>query len=485
MEDYAEELRTPPVALVSLVGVPELHQTISSFLHSEQPPINTLALPDFSKVSALASKARDAADAGRLAAGILKREWVKKHRTRVPAVVVALFGADRVNGDPAQWLQVCTDLDNLKAVVRGRNIKLAVVLVQTTIRDDINEDLIIALKKRAEIDAKYLTTFVQNDSVEQRKSLHRLAGMFAELSNIYYREEGRRIKTRIEKKNFSSIELHIRYCFKASASFFSALLAMISNSKRGFVICGLYVRPSCSRTVPTALAEDTLRSPPFPRSQPAAPLPTLPLAGPGRPDTLPWPVAALLPWPSALHRRGSCAQSHPCRGPLRPSPPTSARGLPPTPSSCLAFAIGPPKKKKEEEGGDVCRRHRSPVPSPVDAPTCRRDLPSPSRSRVSPTLWLLLHEGWERRVGGWGGEGEGSPTPPSFAGVVAAVHWCRRRHLQVPVPSPTAAPTTVATSSLPSALCSLALSGSPAQAERSGRRKEETRPLKVDRVNFI
>uniref|UniRef100_A0A1D1ZC40 Trafficking protein particle complex subunit 11 n=1 Tax=Anthurium amnicola TaxID=1678845 RepID=A0A1D1ZC40_9ARAE len=218
MEDYAEELRTPPVALVSVVGCPELHQTISPFLHAEQPPINTLALPDFSKVSVLARKpdGATAVDPGKPPAGILKREWLKKHRTRVPAVVAALFGSERVNGDPAQWLQVCTDLDNVKAVVRGRNIKLAVILVQTTVRDDVSDDLMIALKKRAEIDSKYLITFVQNDAVEQRKSLHRLASMFAELSNTYYREEGRRIKTRIEKKNFSSVELQIRYCFKVA-----------------------------------------------------------------------------------------------------------------------------------------------------------------------------------------------------------------------------------------------------------------------------
>lgn len=38
--------------------------------------------------------------------------------------------------------------------------------------------------------------------------------MFAELANSYYRDEGRKIKTRIEKKSISSIELHVRYCFK-------------------------------------------------------------------------------------------------------------------------------------------------------------------------------------------------------------------------------------------------------------------------------
>lgn len=46
--------------------------------------------------------------------GVLKREWLAKHRTRVPAVVAAFFGDEQVYGDPAQWLQVCTDLENLK-----------------------------------------------------------------------------------------------------------------------------------------------------------------------------------------------------------------------------------------------------------------------------------------------------------------------------------------------------------------------------------
>lgn len=114
MEYYPEELRTPPISLVSVVGCPELHQTISSFLHAEQPPINTLALPDFSKISVLARKHKDPLASPQPVAGILKRDWLMKHRTRVAAAVAALFRADYVTGDPAQWLQVCTDLENLK-----------------------------------------------------------------------------------------------------------------------------------------------------------------------------------------------------------------------------------------------------------------------------------------------------------------------------------------------------------------------------------
>lgn len=116
MEEYPEELRTPPVALIALTGCPDQHALISSYLHSEQPPINTLALPDFSKLSLLFSNTNKLPppDPTASTAGILKRDWLLKHRTRVPAVVAALFTSDHVSGDPAQWLQVCTDLENLK-----------------------------------------------------------------------------------------------------------------------------------------------------------------------------------------------------------------------------------------------------------------------------------------------------------------------------------------------------------------------------------
>lgn len=119
MEEYPEELRTPPVGLISLVGCPELHATITKFLHSQQPPLNTLAFPDFSKISLLLSASTTSKDplshsSTAAAAGILKRDWLLKHRTKIPALVAALFPSHHVSGDPTQWLQVCSDLDNLK-----------------------------------------------------------------------------------------------------------------------------------------------------------------------------------------------------------------------------------------------------------------------------------------------------------------------------------------------------------------------------------
>lgn len=42
----------------------------------------------------------------------------------------------------------------------------------------------------------------------------RLWTAFGDLANTYYRDEGRRVKVRLEKKSFSSMELNVRYCFK-------------------------------------------------------------------------------------------------------------------------------------------------------------------------------------------------------------------------------------------------------------------------------
>ncbi|KAF3447851.1 hypothetical protein FNV43_RR08557 [Rhamnella rubrinervis] len=221
MEEYPEELRSPPVSLVAVVGRAELHQAITTQLHSQQPPINSLALPDISKISFLLSPNSNKSSGSDSPAsggggGILKRDWLQKHRTRIPSVVAALFSSDCISGDPAQWLQLCSDLDELKAAIRVRNIKLVLVVVHSHSKDDITEDRILALRKRAEVDSKYIITFSPNDAYELSQSLHRLGSIFAELANTYYRDEGRKVKTRIEKKSFSSIELSVRYCFKVA-----------------------------------------------------------------------------------------------------------------------------------------------------------------------------------------------------------------------------------------------------------------------------
>ncbi|KAK7846233.1 trafficking protein particle complex subunit 11 [Quercus suber] len=230
MEEYPEELRTPPVTLISIVGCPELHTPISKHLHSEQPPINTLALPDFTKISVF-SKPESDNPSPSPPIGILKRDWLSKHRTKIPSVLAALFSHSQLSSDPAAWLQVCSHIDQIKAVLRPRNLKLLVVVVLSDSNEDVSEDRMLALRKRADLDSKYVVVFNQN---EYSQSLQRLGSVLAELANLYYRDEGRRIKLRIEKKTFSSPEFRrdwgeaLRFYDEA----YHILRQMIGTSKR-------------------------------------------------------------------------------------------------------------------------------------------------------------------------------------------------------------------------------------------------------------
>ncbi|PQQ15276.1 trafficking protein particle complex subunit 11 [Prunus yedoensis var. nudiflora] len=108
--------------------------------------------------------------------------WVLKHRTKVPSVVAALLSSVQVSGDP----------------------------------DEISVDQMVAVRKRADVDAKYLLTFYQNpdgdsDGSQLKESLYSLGSVFVELASKYYRDEGRRIKARIERKSSNPSELNIRY----------------------------------------------------------------------------------------------------------------------------------------------------------------------------------------------------------------------------------------------------------------------------------
>lgn len=79
----------------------------------------------------------------------------------------------------------------------------------------------VAVRKRADVDAKYLLTFYQNpdgdgNGSQLKESLYRLGSVFVELASKYYRDEGRRIKARIERKSSNPPELNSRYSFKVN-----------------------------------------------------------------------------------------------------------------------------------------------------------------------------------------------------------------------------------------------------------------------------
>jgi hypothetical protein len=46
--------------------------------------------------------------------GILKRDWLAKHRNKRPAVTVAFFDSESLMSDPTSYAHVCQQLDALR-----------------------------------------------------------------------------------------------------------------------------------------------------------------------------------------------------------------------------------------------------------------------------------------------------------------------------------------------------------------------------------
>ncbi|GBG77674.1 hypothetical protein CBR_g24120 [Chara braunii] len=203
--------------LVALVGMPDLHPQISHYLRVEQPSLSSLSVPDYGGVVALQGKDRRPFDARMPPPlGIVKAGWLSKHRHRCPAVIAIFFETERVFGDGTQWMSVCSQFDSIRASLsRGRPTKLVVCIVQH-VPGVVNEERAIALKKRGDLDPRCCMLFVTHDQVDLKRSLSRFASVVSDLARQYYGEEGRRIKTRLERKTYSSPELTVRYNFKVA-----------------------------------------------------------------------------------------------------------------------------------------------------------------------------------------------------------------------------------------------------------------------------
>eukprot|EP00897_Mesotaenium_endlicherianum_P002419 jgi/Mesen1/2204/ME000152S01290 len=217
MQHFPQEFLEAPRPLVALVGVPELHTKVAEYLQSLQPPVLSLSIHDPAKVTALGGRERRPPDAKLPPpVGIIKADWLTKHKERSASVVVVFLERERVYGDPAQWMGVCAEVDNIKNVVRGRNTKLLVVVVHSTNAGEPNEERFATLRKRAEVDPRCCLLFAAAtaDAPELRRSLARLGGAALEAAAAFYREEGRRVKARVERRAYSHSELSVRYYFK-------------------------------------------------------------------------------------------------------------------------------------------------------------------------------------------------------------------------------------------------------------------------------
>lgn len=115
MDWFPEELLTPPIPLVALVGNSELHPKLSSYLSQYQSPISTISLSHVHQARVFSGKPKKPVDAkAPPPLGIFKADWVKKHKESSPAVIVLFLEKEKVYGTETEWEGVCHEIDEMK-----------------------------------------------------------------------------------------------------------------------------------------------------------------------------------------------------------------------------------------------------------------------------------------------------------------------------------------------------------------------------------
>lgn len=150
-----------------------------------------------------------------LSAGILRDNWLSKHRLHRPAVACVFFERDSVLSE-AGLAAVCNHLDIARASVRRRGAALVVVLVgrEPGALEPLPEDKLALLYRRGGLDARSLLSLVTVGDTIQAPSLHRLCVALQEASLAYYKAEGVRAAAKANLR--IATEAAVRTAFKAA-----------------------------------------------------------------------------------------------------------------------------------------------------------------------------------------------------------------------------------------------------------------------------
>eukprot|EP00884_Botryococcus_braunii_P005388 jgi/Botrbrau1/14850/Bobra.0326s0004.1 len=215
MNFYPPELVTPPLALVVFLGCPEVHSSVGEFLRSHhKPPMNSLGVADPLSAPRLFGERKQSLVASAAPAGILKADWLQKHRTRRPSVALLFLHTSAVAGDPNAWAGVCRNVDTVRGATRSRGIRLVVVLVQTPEGGPITEDRLTALTRQAGIERKWVLGL---DPGEGDAGLKRLGRALYEAAGSFYLDDARRRLAIQGERRQTPPALAARSAFKAAA----------------------------------------------------------------------------------------------------------------------------------------------------------------------------------------------------------------------------------------------------------------------------
>ena len=145
-------------------------------------------------------------------AGVLRADWLTKHRQHRPALAVVFFQRDAVVSG-ATHAALCAQLEAARAAVRRRGASLLVVLVSDAPGAPLPEEKLASLLRHGALDARFVVQLAAVDGVVQAAGLRRLAVMLQETAVGFYRVEGARAAAKLGPRLVHS-EASARAAFK-------------------------------------------------------------------------------------------------------------------------------------------------------------------------------------------------------------------------------------------------------------------------------
>ncbi|EGG14687.1 DUF1683 family protein [Cavenderia fasciculata] len=140
--------------------------------------------------------------------GVIKANWIHKHTASLPSVV-SLFLQWPEDKSPKSHDALLSQIDAVKANIKQRNVKLMIVIVTNSSNVDVYDERFSMIRRRADIDPKYIIFLNKSEMKIFVKKWEKLA---LELTDLHYKEECQSSKSQIAKSTHPF--LVIRYHFK-------------------------------------------------------------------------------------------------------------------------------------------------------------------------------------------------------------------------------------------------------------------------------
>lgn len=237
--DLPPELCCRPMAFVAVTGLDVVYNAIHRAIwdafctnrRADRVPISFKVLPGDHEYPKCRTK-RTSYE-WYIPKGILKTGWMNKHLNLVPALVVLFYELD---WDDPQWKEkqseCATKVEIVRTSLQGRNMKVAVVLIQKKTPLPPGEDLVASERASAlcgacDLSGKSLFVLPHTDHLVGY--IIRLENAFYEHAQTYYYNEIRRVKSHKEFLNKTTHQLlFVRHQFKMG--FFSELKQDTQNA---------------------------------------------------------------------------------------------------------------------------------------------------------------------------------------------------------------------------------------------------------------